>query len=659
LTLIKKELTDFLKDHEVKVKGGKGYNIVFNVVKSIPGIGTKLKSPKMMDESYQIQVGEKGAVISATGTKGFFYGMKTLEQLILRRGGKTTIASCKIVDWPDFEIRGFTNDVGRNYMPVDAIKRVIDSMAQVKMNVYHFHFTENEGWRLETKLYPELNDPQNFTRRPGDFYTQEEFKDLVEYCRLRNVTLIPEMDMPGHSGCFRRSLNINSMNDPKAIEALGKLVREMYDLVPKGHLPYIHIGTDEAREPETKVNNDTLVSYFNFVDKLPAPTPKPIRWQPGLSPSGYNNAVEHLWSGRAAAKAWPTKGSQYIDSLETYINHIDPFEMSMVAYFRRPCPFSDAEGLGMILCSWPDLPIEDPVTQETITGIYSGIALISEPLWNNPHAPYKFDPNKDEYFKYFSNLPVQGDPLLKGFAEYENRVVAIRDRFFKNRPFPYVRQADIGWKLLGPIPNNGKTDTVFAPEEQLKSSGKLVKKYTIDNKDYEWSKEAYTGATLIFKHYCDYPTIFNGGEVGKFPGKNTTYYATTSIYSPKDQEVPFWVSGQTWAVSDWRNGPVSVQGKWFHCDTKFWVNGKEIEPPEWAKPGNNGALIDENYYLRQPTMIQLKKGWNQVLVKAPVNGSARRWMFTFVPVQWSEKKGTQYVREFPGLKFSPELAPKG
>ncbi len=647
--LIRRELTEFLCKHEVSITADSTYHITFIQEKAWPQdfLG-KLKHPETSDEAYRLQVTEQGITIHATHIRGMFYGMKTLEQLIIRRNSRTTVPLCTITDWPDFPIRGFTNDVGRNFMPVPMVKRVIDSMADMKLNVYHFHFTENEGWRLESKLFPQLNDPKFFTRRPGDYYSQNDFRDLVQYCRERNITLVPEMDMPGHSQSFRKAMGIQSMNDPRATEALGKLIAEMYALVPQGHLPYIHIGTDEAREKETQVNDNTLKQYFQSVEKLGA---KPIRWQPGLSPKGYNGAIQQLWTGRQARGAWPTKGASYIDSLETYLNHVDPFEVAMTMYFRRPCPFQDANGLGMFLCSWPDLPIEDPLTQESISPIYSGIAFVSEPLWNTPHQPVQGDPNADEYMKYFSNLPVQGDPLLQGFAEYENRVLAIRDRFFTDRYFPYVRQADIPWKLIGPFPNEGKTNTVFPPEK-IAQTGKVDPSYTFNGKTYSWSPDTYTGATMIFKHYCDFPTLFNDGKMGAFPDKNTTWYALTYIHSPKEQTVSFWVSGQTWSSSDWRNGPVSVPGKWFHNDPQFWVNGQEIAPPKWEKPNNTGAMKDENYFVRKPVDIRLNKGWNTVLVKSPVNNSARRWMFTFVPIQWSDKSGIIKVREFPGLKFS-------
>lgn len=640
------ELKSFLADHRVKVAPDGAFAIKF--VQGEVKAGTE--NPKLKEEAYALRVTPGGALITAKDTKGFYYGMKTLEQLLLRRGGVTTIAACDIVDWPDFEVRGFMNDVGRNYMPLPLIAQELDSMGQLKLNVYHFHFTEYPGWRLESKIYPELNDPKNFTRMPGKFYTQKEFKQLVEYCRLRNILLIPEMDMPGHSEAFRKALNVK-MSDEKATKALVALIKELCSLVPKEKMPIIHIGTDEAHGKDEQVNNDILTTYFSTVEACGR---TPMRWQPGLSPKGYNGAIQQLWSGRQARRAWPADGAKYVDSLETYLNHIDPFETAMTMYFRRACPFRNADGLGMILCSFPDLEITDPRNQVLQTPVYSGMAFVSEPLWNNPHEKkVEGDPNQDEYMKYFSNLPVQGDPLLKGFAEYENRVLAIRDRFFVDKEFNYVRQANIPWKLLGPIPHNGKTETEFAPEEDNKT-GKMKDSYEIDGTTYEWSRDAYTGATIIFKHYCDFPTLFNGAKMGAFPHKNHTYYAQTYIYSPKAQTVPFWISGHTWATSDWRNGPASVPGKWFHANPKFFVNGQEIEPPKWAKPRNGGVMVDENYHFREPTMIPLKKGWNHVLVKSPNNNSSRRWMFTFVPVQVNPKTPGCNVKEYPGLKFAVE-----
>lgn len=641
---INRELRDFLRAHEV-AHAPEGF--AFRVRKGLPDGLPDDSKDWQKSEAYGIDITAGGVTVTALGTHGLYNALQTLKQLIVRRRGKTTLAVCSVADWPDLQIRGFMNDTGRNYMPLSLIKQEIDKMALLKFNTYHFHCCDNNGWRMQSRIYPELNAKENMDRMPGKFYTQAEFRELVEYCYARHITVIPEMDMPGHSASFRKAMGVSGMNEPRATEALEKLIAELASLEPVERMPYIHIGTDEVREKAEKVDDQTLKRYFDAVEKSGR---TPIRWQPGLNPPGYKGAVQHLWSGRAMRRSWPTDGVRYIDSHDSYVNHLDPFEVACTFYFRRPCPYRNAEGLGYMLCSWPDLPIEDARNQVLQTPVYSAMAFCSESMWNNPHEPLTDDPLKDELRYYFSNLPMQGTDLLKGFAACEDRVLAIRDRFFVNREFNYVRQADCPWKLIGPFPHGGNVERSFGPEEMLKT-GKVAETYTEEGREYRWHEGEYSGHTVIFKHYCDYPTPFNNGGFG-FPNRNCTYYALQYIYSPKAQTVPFWVSGHTWATSDWRNGPVSVPGEWFHAKPKFWVNGKEIAPPVWKKPNNNGAMTDENYHFRKPTMIALKKGWNQVLIKSPNNDKTRRWMFTFCPVKVNPRTPGCNVKEYPGLKFA-------
>lgn len=629
MNLIKSEVRQFLNDHSLKVAKG-GYKIGFE----ISGDAALAENR----ESYRLLATPRGVKISASSTRGLFYGWKTLQQLIIRRDGKTTIAQGEIMDAPKFEIRGFMNDTGRNFMDISLIKEEVEMMAQYKLNVYHFHFTDNYGWRLESKKYPKLQDPASFERKPGKYYTQKQFVEFVEFCRVRNIMVIPELDMPGHTKSFRKALNVEKMDDPQVTKILTDLIKELASLVPAEKMPYIHIGTDESHGPEV-VSVETLTKYFEAVESSGR---KAIRWQPGLHPKGYQ-PVQQLWTGRARSR--PTKGAEYIDSLENYLNHLDPFESIMTMYFKKNCAlFPESKGLGGILCSWPDLYIEHERSQLNQTPVFSSMAAYSEALWT--------DPRDEDDLIYYSNLPLQGDPKLDGFREFEDRLVAHRDRFFRNREFFYVRQANIPWKLIGPFPNDNNGSTVFPVEEELKAA------YEVNGDTYKWSSDTYTGATLIFKHYCDYPTLVSP-QMGKMASPRSTYYATTYIHSPKDQEVPFWIGGHHWPNSDFRDGAVGVPGKWFHADPKFFVNGNAIEPPVWTHPNRNkGAqipLVDENYIFRAPTMVKLKKGWNQVLVKSPHNSSARRWMFTFVPVRYDFRKPGCNIMEYPGLRFAVEL----
>ncbi len=221
----------------------------------------------------------------------------------------------------------------------------------------------------------------------------------------------------------------------------------------------------------------------------------------------------------------------------------------------------------------------------------------------------------------------------------------------RDREFAYVRQANVAWKIIGPFPHEGKVDMVFAPEEELLKGNAPKESYSHDGTNYTWHPDTYTGHTIMFKHYCDYPTTFNGGS--GYPHRNHTYYALQYIYSPKNQQVPFWIGAQTWATSDRRTGPSGVPSEWLYTKAQFYVNGKAIAPPKWKNPhGKDEVLIDENYHYREPSMVKLKKGWNQVLVKSPSLPKLRRWMFTFAPISWDGKQLGQNVKEAHGLHFS-------
>ncbi|MFI3244529.1 MAG: family 20 glycosylhydrolase, partial [Akkermansia sp.] len=382
IALIRSELGKYLAAHNLSSNAKSGYPIVFK-------LGT-LQLPEgapdwQRQEAYSISISEQGCAITAEHVKGLFYGMQTLEQLLLRRGGVTTLPLCEITDYPDLQIRGFMNDVGRNFLPIELIKLELDAMARLKYNTYHFHLTDHYGWRLGSKLYPELNKAENHERSKGKYYTQREFIELVEYCRLRNITIIPELDMPGHSDAFRKALGISKMSDSKATEALVALIKELGSLVPVEDMPMIHIGTDEVRNNNERVNNATLNAYYQAVEDTDR---RAIHWSPGLCTPEFNDKViEQMWIGVERASARPRKGGDYIDSQDTYVNHTDPFECGPLHYFRRPCPYKDANGLGFILCSWPDIEITDARNHLRQTAVFPAMAFASQSIWNNPHEP--------------------------------------------------------------------------------------------------------------------------------------------------------------------------------------------------------------------------------------------------------------------------------
>ncbi len=242
-------------------------------------------SPLARDESYSLTVAPTGIEIRAATHAGLFYGTRTLLQLLPASQAETadwTVPALEIRDRPRFVYRGLHLDVGRHFFPPDFIKRYIDLLARHKLNVFHWHLTEDQGWRLEIDAYPRLAEvsawraetivEKNFDPYVGDgvpyggFYTKEEVRDIVAYAAERYVTVVPEIEMPGHSvavlaaypelactdGPFEVSTIWGVREDiycphERTFEFLETVLTEVMELFPS---PYIHIGGDEA--PKTR-----------------------------------------------------------------------------------------------------------------------------------------------------------------------------------------------------------------------------------------------------------------------------------------------------------------------------------------------------------------------------------------------------------------------
>lgn len=239
------------------------------------------------DEGYRLVVEKENVVVSANSAKGLFYGIQSMLQLLppqIMSPSKVTGAiwkmECvKVMDKPRFGYRGMHLDVGRHFMPADFIKKYIDILSMFKMNTFHWHLTEDQGWRIEIKQYPKLttigsiraetvvghagNSKQYDGVPHGGFYTQEQIKDIVAYAATRFITIIPEIEMPGHSlgvlsgypqlGCTGGPYKVATTfgvfddilcagNDSTFI-FLQNVLDEVMNLFPS---KYIHIGGDEA-----------------------------------------------------------------------------------------------------------------------------------------------------------------------------------------------------------------------------------------------------------------------------------------------------------------------------------------------------------------------------------------------------------------------------
>ena len=277
----------------------------------------QIQGAKFQEEAYHLLITPEEILLEATTPKGIYWGRQTLEQLKYTEEKKTYLPQCEITDWPAFRIRGFMHDVGRSFIPVEELKREIRLLSRYKINVFHWHLTENQAWRLESKRYPQLNAPENMEREKGKFYTLDEARNLVEYCGQHNMLLIPEIDMPGHSAAFERTFGCD-MQSEKGTQILRDILDEVCSALD---VPYIHIGTDEVQftNPEFVPQ---MVAYVRSKGK------KVISWNPGWNYQPGEIDMTQLWSYRGKAQ----KGIPAIDCRFHYVNHFDNYAISQCIF---------------------------------------------------------------------------------------------------------------------------------------------------------------------------------------------------------------------------------------------------------------------------------------------------------------------------------------
>lgn len=225
------------------------------------------------DEEYALLINKKSIRIEAKTGRGFFYGIQSLLQMISIDSG-VKVPCVKILDEPNYQYRGMHLDVCRHFFSVDFIKKYIDLMAMYKMNTFHWHLTEDQGWRIEIRKYPKLTEvgawrTEKDGSRYGGFYTQEQIKEIVAYASDRFITVIPEIELPGHSvaalaaypelacneGPFVVENNWGVFDDvycagkESTFEFLQNVMLEVIELFPS---KYIHIGGDECPKASWK-----------------------------------------------------------------------------------------------------------------------------------------------------------------------------------------------------------------------------------------------------------------------------------------------------------------------------------------------------------------------------------------------------------------------
>jgi hexosaminidase len=361
------------------------------------------------DESYQLTVNPAGAELTAPNPLGILHGLQTFLQLVQPTPSGFAVPAVTVKDAPRFPWRGLLIDVCRHFISLDVLRRNVDGMAAVKMNVLHLHLSDNEGFRMESKKFPKLTEDGS----NGFYYTQAEMREFIAYARDRGIRVVPEFDVPGHSrswlvgypelasgpGPYTLVSNVDPVMDPTeeaTYKFLDKFIGEMAGLFPDA---YFHIGGDEVNGQQWNANariqnfihahgmknNQDLQAYFNQrLQKIVSKHHKiMVGWDEVLHPDLPKSIVVQSWRGQQSLAAAAKQGYSGLLSYGYYLDLIWPASRH---YAIEPIS-GDAAGLspeeksrilGGEACMWSEL-----VTPESIDSrIWPRTGAIAERLWS-------------------------------------------------------------------------------------------------------------------------------------------------------------------------------------------------------------------------------------------------------------------------------------
>ena len=360
------------------------------------------------DESYELTVADSGAKLTAPTTLGVLRGLQTFLQLVAITPAGFAVPAVTIKDSPRFPWRGTMIDSSRHFIPVDVLKRNLDGMAAVKMNVLHWHLSDDQGFRAESKVFPKLTGMGS----DGMFYTQADIREVIAYAHDRGIRVMPEFDIPGHSrSWFLGYPELSSGPGPYTLEDgdpimdptrettykfLEKFIAEMAKLFPDA---YFHIGGDEVDgkqwDANPKIqefmrahgmkNKQDLQAYFNQrLQKIVAKNHKTmVGWDEILHPDLPKTIVVHSWRGQ---KSLAEAAKQGYSGLLSYGYYLDLMWPAARHYAVDPTsgeganltPEEQKRILGGESCQWAEW-----VTPENVDShIWPRNAAIAERLWS-------------------------------------------------------------------------------------------------------------------------------------------------------------------------------------------------------------------------------------------------------------------------------------
>jgi hexosaminidase len=411
---------------------------------------------KLGEEGYELTITKKMVKLEARKPAGLFRGIQTIRQIVpakrdsvLAKSGSLKIAAGTIVDYPDYSYRGSMLDVARHFFSIGDVKQYIDYLAFYKINVLHMHLSDDQGWRIEIKSWPNLANHGGDTQvggGKGGYYTQEQYADIVKYASDRYITIVPEIDMPGHTNAALASyaeLNCNgkatdlytgtevgfsTLCTKKDItyKFINDVVGEIAEMTPG---PYFHIGGDESHA--TKVED--YIPFVNKVQDIVASHGKQVLgWDEiALSTLKPNSVAQH-WSNVSNAQKAMSQGAKVLMSpaikayLDMQYDSTTPLGLHWAAYIEVDDAYN-----------WDPATLVPGLGKENIIGIEA--ALWSETVTNLDEIEYMIFPRLPGYAE-IGWTPAS----MRNWDEYKTRL-AKHDSYFKAMGINYYQSKKVPW----------------------------------------------------------------------------------------------------------------------------------------------------------------------------------------------------------------------
>ncbi len=402
---------------------------------------TLSESDTLGEEGYELTVTEDLVTLTAHRPAGLFRGIQTIRQALPakvessdKQEAAWIIATGTILDYPAYVHRGSMLDVSRHFFGVEDVKRFIELIAAYKMNVLHLHLSDDQGWRIEIKSWPNLTAHGGSTQvggGKGGFYTQEQYADLVKYAQARYITIIPEIDMPGHTNAALASypeLNCNGkapklytgtevgfstlcVNKEITYKFIDDVVRELVALTPG---PYFHVGGDESHATKKA---DYLLFVNKVKDIVKSHGKRMVGWDETAQANLDAQDVVQLWANADFAKLAVSKGAKLIMSpankayLDMQYDSTTRLGLHWAAYIELDSAYI-----------WDPATLVPGITKENILGVEA-------PLWTETIVIMD-----DIEYMVFPRLPGYAEigwspPTNRNWEEYKVRLGKQKERF--------------------------------------------------------------------------------------------------------------------------------------------------------------------------------------------------------------------------------------